>query len=133
MNEGFKSLTVDAKSSRRMALGAIDRSKRQIAMVLDGEEALNGGVIEGVVCSGENPMTGREERRIERFIVRGGHYGLTCEALDHDVPAHPLEMPSLRGALIGARQKVGDSPWRDIAQMPCLEAARFAFDSVFTG
>ncbi|NNE89458.1 MAG: CBS domain-containing protein [Silicimonas sp.] len=52
MNEALKSLTIDAKTSIREALGAIDRSKRQIALVVDDDGKLVATVTDGDVRRG---------------------------------------------------------------------------------
>lgn len=52
MNEALKSLVIDAQTSIREALRAIDRSKRQIALVLDGDGVLQATVTDGDVRRG---------------------------------------------------------------------------------
>lgn len=52
MNEAMKSLVIDAQTSIREALGAIDRSKRQIALVIDGDGKLVATVTDGDVRRG---------------------------------------------------------------------------------
>lgn len=52
MNEALKSLTINAEVSIRAALGAIDRSKRQIALVVDGDGKLLATVTDGDVRRG---------------------------------------------------------------------------------
>ena len=52
MNEALKSLTIGAETSIREALGAIDRSKRQIALVVDGDDKLIATVTDGDVRRG---------------------------------------------------------------------------------
>ena len=52
MNEALKSLTIDAETSIREALGAIDRSKRQIALVVDSDGKLIATVTDGDVRRG---------------------------------------------------------------------------------
>lgn len=49
MNEALKPLIIDAQTSIREALGAIDRSKRQICLVLDGDGKLVATVTDGDV------------------------------------------------------------------------------------
>lgn len=52
MNETLKSITIKADMSIRAALGAIDRSKRQIALVVDVDDKLLATVTDGDVRRG---------------------------------------------------------------------------------
>lgn len=52
MNEALKSLTISADVSIRSALGAIDHSKRQIALVVDIDGKLLATVTDGDVRRG---------------------------------------------------------------------------------
>ena len=89
----------------------------------------------GVVRTEDDFMTGIEEKPIQTFLVNGGVYVISPEALDLLERDRALDMPDLLTALTGRGDRVAVWPlrdyWRDIGRVSDLEAARSEFGDVF--